>query len=259
MSTAHGSQPFDVAAEAYDSFMGRYSRLLAAPFADFAGIGSTGRVLDVGCGPGALVAELSRRLGPSAVTAADPQLPFVAVARERHPGVQVVEATAEKLPFVDDEFDAALAQLVVHFMADPIAGLAEMRRVTRPGGVVAACVWDFTEGHGPLEAFWRAARDLDPEVDDESHRAGARRGHLEELLEAVGLSEVTGSELWIEVEHASFDEWWGPFEAGVGPGGKHVASLSPEERARLRDQTRRYVPESSFVLRARAWTARGVA
>jgi SAM-dependent methyltransferase len=252
------AQHFNVAAEAYDSYMGRYSRLLAGPFADFAGIASGSRALDVGSGPGALVEELVRRLGAAAVSAVDPSPPFVAAARQRHPEVEVLEASAEALPFEGDAFDVALAQLVVHFMTDPLAGLAEMRRVTRAGGMVAACVWDFTEGHGPLEPFWRAVRDLDPGVDDESHRAGARRGHLEELFTAAGLREVEGGELWIEAEHASFDEWWTPFEAGVGPGGRHLATLGTEERARLRERARRYVPDGSFSLRARAWAARGV-
>jgi SAM-dependent methyltransferase len=259
MSNANESAHFEVAAEAYDSFMGRYSRLLATPFADFAGVRAEQRVLDVGSGPGALVAELVRRVGADAITAVDPSAPFVEAVRGRHPGVSVHQASAEHLPLEDASFDAALAQLVVHFMTDPAAGLTEMRRVTRPDGVVAACVWDLTEGHGPLVAFWRAARDFDPGVDDESHRAGGRRGQLEELLEAAGLRDVAGQELWIEADHASFDEWWAPFEAGVGPAGAYLTKLSTKDRADLRERARRYVPESSFVLAARAWAARGLA
>ena len=124
---------FNVAAEAYDRFMGRYSRLLSPLMADLAEIGPGQRVLDVGCGPGALVAELVRRVDAESVTAVDPSPPFVAAARTRFPGVRIEEASAESLPFEDESFDAALAQLVVHFMADPVAGLTEMRRVTRPG------------------------------------------------------------------------------------------------------------------------------
>src|SRR5580765_2048472 len=115
--------------------MGRYSTLLAPQFADFAGVGSGQRVLDVGCGPGALTTELVVRVGASAVAAVDPSASFVAAARERHPGVEVVQASAEQLPFPDGAFDASLAQLVVHFMPDPIRGLSEMARVTRPDGV----------------------------------------------------------------------------------------------------------------------------
>ena len=127
---------FVVAAEAYDRFMGRYSAPLAPVFADFAGVADGQRVLDVGCGPGALTAELVRRLGPASVTAVDPSEPFVAAARERHPDVRVERASAEDLPFPDGTFDAALAQLVVHFMTDPVAGLHELARVTREKGVV---------------------------------------------------------------------------------------------------------------------------
>ena len=134
---------FNVAAEAYDRFMGVWSRELSAQFAELAEIAHGDRVLDVGCGPGNLTSELVRRLGPEAVAAVDPSEPFVAAARARHPGVDVRQAPAEALPYPDRAFDAALAQLVVHFMSDPVAGLREMARVTRPGGVVAACVWDF--------------------------------------------------------------------------------------------------------------------
>ena len=117
------------------------------------------------------------------------------------PGVDVRRATAEDLPFDDASFDAALAQLVVHFMTDPVAGLREMARVTRPGGVVAACVWDHAGDRGPLAPFWRAARALDPDVDDESRRAGTREGHLLELAAAAGLAEIVGAVLVVEVEH----------------------------------------------------------
>src|SRR5687768_9158867 len=151
---------FDVAADAYDQFMGRYSRLLSPQLADLAGVQHGQRVLDVGCGPGALTAELVARLGPAAVSAVDPSEPFVAAARARHPGVDVSQASAEDLPFPDGGFDAALAQLVVHFMTDPVAGLTEMARVTRRDGVVVACVWDHAGGLGPLGLFWRAAHAL---------------------------------------------------------------------------------------------------
>jgi ubiquinone/menaquinone biosynthesis C-methylase UbiE len=119
------------AADAYDRFIGRYSRLLSPQLADVAGVRSGQRVLDVGCGPGALTAELVARVGASAVSAVDPSEPFVEAARERHPGVDVHRASAEDLPFANTTFDAAMAQLVVHFMTDPVGGLREMARVTR--------------------------------------------------------------------------------------------------------------------------------
>src|SRR5262249_29018915 len=153
---------------AYDRFMGRYSRLLAPQLADYAGVQAGQRVLDVGSGPGALTAELVSRLGAEAVTAVDPSEPFVAVLRERLPGVRASPASAEDLPFGDGEFDLTLAQLVVHFMKDPVAGLREMARVTKPGGVIATCVWDHAGERTPLAVFWTAARELDPGARDES-------------------------------------------------------------------------------------------
>jgi SAM-dependent methyltransferase len=248
---------FFAGADAYDRFMGRYSVPLAPCLADFARISTEQRVLDVGCGPGALTTELVRRLGTAAVSAVDPSESFVAAARERHPGVSVSRASAEKLPFPDAEFDAALAQLVVHFMANPAAGLAEMARVTRADGVVAACVWDHAGGRGPLSLFWEAARELDPDVEDESRRAGSRAGHLTELLEAAGLREVEETALSVSVKHASFEEWWEPYTLGVGPAGAYASGLDPERRARLRELCRAKFPEAPFVLAAAAWAARG--
>jgi SAM-dependent methyltransferase len=244
---------FSVAADSYDRFMGRYSGPLAPRFADVAGVASSDRVLDVGCGPGALTAELVRRVGAERVCAVDPSEPFVAAARERLPGVDVRRAPAEALPFDDGTFDAALAQLVVHFMADPVAGLTEMRRVTRRGGVVAACVWDHGGGAGPLSAFWPAARELDPGVDDESLLAGAREGHLAELALAAGLVEVESSDIVVEVEHPSFDEWWEPFTLGVGPAGAYTAALDEADRAALREACRARLSDGPFTVSARAW------
>jgi SAM-dependent methyltransferase len=250
---------FTVAADAYDRFMGRYSVLLAPQLAALADVTAGQRVLDVGCGPGALTTELVGRLGPAAVTAVDPSEPFVAAARERHPGVNVERASAEHLPFADQAFDAALAQLVVHFMGDPVAGLREMARVTRKHGVVAACVWDHAGGQGPLSLYWEAARELDPDVDDESELAGAREGHLTELFEAAGLHEVEETPLTVSVEHATFEEWWEPFTLGVGPAGAYAARLDPQGQAELRERCREKLPAAPFVLTARAWAVRGLA
>jgi ubiquinone/menaquinone biosynthesis C-methylase UbiE len=243
--------------EAYDRFMGRYSVPLAPLLADFGQIAPGARVLDVGCGPGALTAELERRVGAAAVSAVDPSTPFIAAARARHPGVDVRQASAEELPFADGEFDASLAQLVVHFMANPLAGLREMARVTRDRGVVAACVWDHAEGGGPLVRFWTAAREFDPNVEDESLRAGARRGHLVELLEEVGLEAVEETALTAQVEHATFDEWWDPFTLGVGPAGRYLETLDTEHRNRLRDRCAEDFPAGGLTVSARAWAARG--
>jgi SAM-dependent methyltransferase len=250
---------FDVAAEAYDRFMGRYSRLLSPQLADLAGVRDGQRALDVGCGPGALTSELVSRLGAVAVAAVDPSEPFVAAARERNPGVEVLRASAEHLPFPDRTFDASLAQLVVHFMSDPVAGLAEMARVTRRGGVVAACVWDHGGGQGPLSGFWAAARLLDPDVVDESTLAGTREGQLAELFEAARLHEIEETTFSATLEPLSFEAWWEPFTRGVGPAGSYLGSLSAERRAELRETCRARLPAGPFVLPARAWAARGLA
>ena len=249
---------FNVGADAYDRFMGRYSGPLAPLFADFAAVGDGQRVVDVGCGPGALTAELVRRVGPSAVSAVDPSESFVAAAQERHPAVAVRLAAAEQLPYADQEFDAALAQLVVHFMADPVAGLREMGRVTRVGGVVAACVWDHEGGTGPLGAFWKAAHQLVPDVDDEAGLAGARAGHLAQLFHEAGLREIEDGTLSVSVEHRTFEEWWEPYTLGVGPAGKFVSRLDSARQAELRERCRALLPAAPFVLTARTWAARGI-
>ncbi len=248
---------FDVPADAYDRFMGRYSRLLAPQFADLAGVTAGQQALDVGCGPGALTAELVARLGVDHVTAVDPSASFVAAIRSRFPGVSVMEAPAEALPFEVDSFDASLAQLVVHFMTDPVAGLAEMRRVTRPGGVVVACVWDLAGGMSPLEPFWSVVRRFEPGVADESERPGTREGHLAQLFEAAGLRDVQRSALAVTLDHASFDEWWEPFTAAVGPAGSYLASLDAERRAQLRHECHAALGDGPFTIAAGAWAATG--
>ena len=247
---------FEVAGEAYDRFMGRFSVQLAPQLVDFAEPPAGERILDVGCGPGALTGELVRRFGAAAVSAADPSTAFVAVARERNPGVDVVQAAAAELPFGDASFGAAIAQLVVHFMEDPVAGLRELARVTRPGGVVAACVWDHV-GASPLAIYWQAARELEPGVGDESGLPGVREGHLAELFAAAGLYGLTERVLRAEVAYGSFEEWWEPYTLGVGPAGAHLASLDGDARERLRARCRELFEDASGVVSARAWAVRG--
>ncbi len=247
---------FEVAAGAYGRFMGRYSEPLAAVFADFAGVPGRGTALDVGCGPGTLTAVLTDRLGHEAVAAVDPSAPFVAAARARFPDVDVRQATAEQLPFDDGSFDVVLAELVVHFMQDPVRGLAEMARVARSGGTVAACVWDYAGRRSPLDPFWAAALDVTPGLQDESGLAGARQGHLAELFAAAGLPDADSGDVAVEVHHPTFEDWWEPFTLGVGPAGAHVRALAPNDRDRLRERCRELLPAAPFTTRAVALAAR---
>lgn len=248
---------FDVGADAYARFMGRYSEPLASEFLAVMGIQDAQQALDVGCGPGAMTAELVGLLGSPAVSAIDPSEPFVEAVRARFPDVDVRRAAAEHLPFGDDRFDVAVAQLVVHFMADPVAGLTEMARVTRSGGLVAACVWDHAGGAGPLSLFWRAVSEVDPLARDESGLAGAREGHLAELFDRAGLTDVECTVLQVRAGFATFADWWDPFTFGVGPAGAYVAQLDEKQRHELRARCAELAPVAPFEITASAWTALG--
>lgn len=239
--------------------MGRYSEPLAVQFAELANLQAGQRALDVGCGPGALTAQLVDRLGPEAVSAIDPSAPFIAALRDRFPEVDVHSGTAEDLPFAEDSFDVTLAQLVVHFMSDPVAGLREMARVTRSGGTVAACVWDHAGDRGPLSPFWLAAHDVSSIVQDESDLAGARSGHLAELFTSAGLQNVNSTTLSVGVRYESFDEWWEPYTLGVGPAGAYTAKLTPAHREAVRTRCAERLPTAPFTIHATAWTTTALA
>lgn len=250
-----GVVAFD-SAEAYEQFMGRFSRPLATEFADLLGVGTgVARALDVGCGPGALTAELVRRLGADRVSAVDPSGPFLAAVRRDHPGVRVDRASAEELPYDDATFDLVLCQLVVHFMTDPVAGLAELARVVAPGGTVAANVWDFGGGRGPVSPFWRAARELDPAVTDESGLPGVGAGSLTSLFEQAGMTASAPGEVTITVTLPGFDDYWRPFTRRVGPAGEYLASLDVSGQEALQQRCRTLLPGDPVTIRATAWTA----
>gem|GEM_PF-434534 len=212
--------------------------------------------MDVGCGPGALTAQLVERLGADAVSAIDPSPSFVAASRARFPEVDVQFGVAEHLPFPDDCFDLALAQLVVHFMTDAVSGLLEMARVTRPGGVVAACVWDHAGDRSPLSTFWRAVHDTDPGARDEAELAGAREGHLAELCEAASWIHLEQTTLTVKVRFATFADSWEPFSLGVGPAGCYVTQLDDRGRDVLRSQCAQLLPPAPFEIAASAWCVR---
>jgi SAM-dependent methyltransferase len=260
-----GAETFRASADAYNRLVGRYSPPLAAALTEFAGIEPGMRALDVGCGPGALTAALVERLGAAGVSAADPSEPFAEACRARLPGVEVVVAPAESLPFADAAFDGALSQLVVNFMSDAAAGVGEMARVTRPGGTVASCVWDYSGGMTLLRAFWDAARDVDPDgaaaTDEGSLMRWCREGELAGLWRAAGLENVRDGQLEVRASYPGFEDVWSPFLAGVAPSGAYCKSLDEDTRAALREafRLRLGAGDGPLELTARAWAVAGTA
>jgi SAM-dependent methyltransferase len=250
---------FDVDPDAYSRFMGRFSQPLAREFAALLDLHPGDRALDVGCGTGALTAVLVDTVGESSVSAIDPSAPFVESVRARFPLVDCRLGSAESLPFATDGFDAAAAQLVVHFMDDPVQGLREMARVTRPGGTVAANVWDYSDGSGPLAPFGEARRAVDPQFHRDPPRPGSERGELERFFSDAGLHGVRASVATVDVPFGSFDEWWEPFTLGMGPVGEYVATLTTAGVAALRHACAERLPDGPFSTRASAWVAVGTA
>ena len=259
-----GADTFRASAQAYDRLVGRYSPQLAAALIDFAGVEPGMRALDVGCGPGALTAELADRLGAANVGAADPSESFVEACRARVPGAEVVVAPAEALPFAAGAYDAVLAQLVVNFMRDAEAGVREMVRVTRPGGVVAACVWDYAGEMTLLRKFWDAAHEVDPERAAAADEGVVMRwcgdGDLAELWAAAGLGDVRCGSLSVSAAYTGFEDLWAPLPTGVAPAGAFCKSLGDDQRAALHDAYRRRlgVGDDPFELTARAWAVAGI-
>lgn len=260
-----GAETFRASADSYDRLVGRYGPRLAVALIDFAGVKRGMRALDVGCGPGAVAGELATCLGPSAVSAADPSQPFVDACRARLPQVEVVLAPAEALPFGDGAFDTVLSQLVVNFMTDPPAGVAEMARVTRAGGIVASCVWDYAGEMTLLRAFWDAAREVDPErgaaADEGVVMPWCGDGELADLWRDAGLRDVRSGALTVSAAYDGFDDLWSPFPTGIAPSGAFCRSLGAGDQAALRDALGRRlgVGDEPFELTARAWVVAGTA
>jgi SAM-dependent methyltransferase len=250
---------FAAPAEHYDRFMGRYLPTLSVALADAAGVGVGVRVLDVGCGPGGLTRELAARVGAENVAAIDPAPQFAAACRERNPGADVRDGVAEELPWPAGEFDATLSSLVIGFMSDPDRGVGEMRRVTRPGGVVAACMWDIAGGGMTmLRIFWAAVREVDSDDRGERKMAGTAAGDIAQRFRNAGLMDVVDSALTAQANYVSFDDFWEPFTLEVGPAGQYLRSLSAERQAVVREACRTVLPDAPFTLEARAWCARGI-
>jgi len=248
---------FDVPAVAYDRFMGRYSSALAPLFADFSGVAPGDSALDVGCGPGSLTGVLVERVGAGSVTAVDPSESFVTAMRGRFPDVEAHLGSAENMPFPDGAFDRVLAQLVVHHMTDPVAGIREMARVTGSGGVVAACVWDHVGGRSPVAPFWEAYRHFEPGADPEA-LPGTREGELVALFGEAGIEDVEGETISFQYPHGGFEDWWAPFSQSVGPVGRILGGLDEQARHRLQELCREVFPSDSESLDLSVWAARAV-
>ncbi|HEX9052245.1 MAG TPA: class I SAM-dependent methyltransferase [Anaeromyxobacter sp.] len=248
---------FAVAAEAYDRFMGRYSRELAPRFLDFAGV-EAGPALDVGCGPGDLTSELVARLGGSAVAAVDPSEPFVAACRARVPAADVRLAPAEALPFADATFQVALSQLVLTFVRAPDRAAAELSRVVRRGGTVAACTFE-TAGLEVVRVFWQAARRLDPAAPDDAGLPFRTVPELVGLWTGAGFREIATGVLDVASRYADFEDCWMPFTYGIGPAGSWLAAQPEQRKARVREAFFELLgrPAGAFVLPARAIAVRG--
>ena len=245
---------------AYDHFMGRYSNRLAHEFAAAGGVRPGDRVLDVGCGPGALTSVLAGIVGPEQVSGVDPTEAFVEHTRRRVAGADLRVGPAEALPFEDGTFDRALSQLVFHFVDDPAASVAEMVRVTRPGGLVGACVWDATGGMTMIRAYWDAAREVDPKAPDEAERFGSNPGQLAGLWRDAGLGDVSEGLLTVSSSYDDFDELWDSFLVAPGPIGAHRAGLdgSLQEAVHAALYGRVGSPAGPFELAASAWYTIGV-
>jgi SAM-dependent methyltransferase len=259
-SLRSGTVTFAASRAAYDTYMGRYANRLAPRLIAFAGVRPADRVLDVGCGPGALTEALGDVVGSEHVAAVEPSEPFAAAAAERVPAADVQVGAAESLPWPVDTFDVALSQLVVNFMSDADAGVAEMRRVVRPGGTVASCTWDYSGGMTMLRTFFDAALSLDPETPDEARTMRyIDPDDLRELWLRAGLEGVENDALVVEVSYRDFDDYWEPFTGGVGPAGAYCLSLDPDRRAALREECRRRLgdPDGAFTLSAKAWAVKG--
>ena len=244
--------------DGYERFMGRWSRRLAPLFVTFAGVTEGDRVLDVGSGTGAL-SSAAAAIESVRVTGIEPSAAYVRYAQKHADGrFEVGDALA--LPFSDDAFDRTLSMLVLNFVLDPAAALQQMIRVTRPGGVVAAAVWDYGDGMQMLRTFWDAAIALDPDAAprDERRMPLSTRGSLAELWRTHGLQGVDEQPLTIEMVFASFDDYWQPFQCGQGPAGVYVSSLAESARHTLESRLRERLRDGRLTLSARAWSVRGV-
>lgn len=251
---------FAISRDSYDRYVGRYSGELASSLISYVGVKPPMRALDVGCGPGALTEALAGRLGAASVAAVDPSESLLKACTDRVPGADIRQATADKLPWSDETFDVVVSQLVMNFLPDADAGLAEMCRVTRPEGVVACCTWDNAGGMHMLRTFWDAALEFDEAAPDEGRvMRFCSEDELAALWTRKGLVEVDTGAIEVTAGYADFEDYWIPFTLGVGPGGAYCASLDRQGQQQLRASCFRRLgaPDGPFTLAARAFAVRG--
>jgi ubiquinone/menaquinone biosynthesis C-methylase UbiE len=250
---------FDISGAEYDRFMGRYSAKLAPLFADFVGIEPKMRVLDVGCGPGGLTTELARRVGAPNVAGIDPSSSFVEACRARLPNADIQNGPAEHLPWDDQEFDAALSQLVLSFVTDADQVAREMRRVVRERSPVAACMWLKGPALQISKLFWDSAASVDPDLKNQVSWSFGEPGEIANLWKRSGLRDIEETVLEVRVNYESFDDLWAPIETTSGSIGTYMAAADAERRAAIRDACCAQLgnPQQPFELSARACAARG--
>jgi SAM-dependent methyltransferase len=252
-------------AESYERFMGRWSRLLAPQLVAFSEIGNGEAVLDVGSGTGALSMALRAAATHGNVIGVDPSSDYVSHAARwsRDPFVRFVVGDAQQLPFGDAAFDKTVSALVLNFVPKPPQALREMIRVTKPGGIVTAAVWDYGEGMQMLRVFWDEAKALDAAVEarDEAHMPLCGPGELAELWRAAGLQDVQDAALTVALHFTSFDDYWDPFLLGQGPAGSYAAGLPEAQRQNLAERLRHRLigngPDRAIEIYARAWAVKG--
>lgn len=253
------------AGEAYERYVGRWSRLVAADFLDWLGVAPRWRWLDVGCGTGALSATILHRAQPASVTGLDSSEGFLSRAREhvQDPRAAFDHGDAQVLPYDDGQFDVAVSGLVLNFVPDQARMLAEMPRVVRPGGTIALYVWDYAERMELMRHFWDAAAALDPparKLDEGVRFPVCRPGPLVDLFRAAGLEAVATTAIDVPTVFADFDDYWSPFLGGQGPAPGYCMSLAEETRGKLRERLRQTLPigpDGRIALTARAWAVRG--
>ena len=255
-----------LAGDAYETYMGRWSAPLARVFVEWLRPAPQGHWLELGCGTGALTSAICERAVPASIVACDASEPFIQYARAHRADnrVSFVVAGAGALPQHGGGFDVAVSGLVLNFLPDPAATVAAFRERLRPGGTVAAYVWDYRDGMECLRTFWGEATALDPNATDldEGRRFPlCTAPALASLFRTAGLTQVDTCALEIATDFASFDDLWRPFLHGTGPAPGYVASLAPHSREALRARLERRLPagaDGRIRLRARAWAVRGV-